>query len=631
MLSIIAVLVGPAAATNLQERHPARIAVWDCQQPTSTAVYDELEFCAPVTAELAGQRSHEVLLAQAITRHKAEGFKCEATRTTRSHICGAFSYEKALPSLTSTTQLKLSESECREIFYNGVFRDPETGHKEHEVKGEGVFHFSASVRGVEYIAGGDTACQGVSAVVNGQVIDRLVQSAEYTLRVTKERFEMTQKTVVAMSTGEELPCVPNSRGCTGASHTYSWTAPQSMDCPLQVIRQITMTQESGSAILVDESAQIVLEITSSVPTEVGTCPGRWLKTTEPRILVVMDSSAKLDLETVQPEEVDPFLALSMNRMYIEYWRDMQHAAKGDLTELQECRQQLRTLRMQHTVEMEPGKFIRQAGDAVEVYECRRLITTIRSADRCYRDIPVHGDQPFADVHNRVLRSASPEVPCAREFPMRVRGLQQQWWRVDPVVIKESAPQKRRGQRQLHSPTHMDRPSGLYSDNERSQWATLQAVPVYQEMILNRIELGSCQAVSQCPSAMAKGDGSGFNLGLLEKEIPGYAWYEALTNPQNWISVGALILAMVSLMVQGVLYMRSRGRSGAAEQQTAVGVTITNAPEPSTQRVYVRETAPVATAATYGIADVTEEHPLVTLPVAPVVDQYGNPRPSYNKV
>ena len=174
MLSIIAVLVGPAAATNIQERHPARIAVWDCQQPTSTAVYDELEFCAPATAELAGQRSREVLLAQAITRHKAEGFKCEATRTTRSHICGAFSYEKALPSLTSTTQLKLSESECRDIFYNGVFRDPETGHKEHEVKGEGVFPFSASVRGVEYIAGGDTACQGVSAVVNGQVIDRLV-------------------------------------------------------------------------------------------------------------------------------------------------------------------------------------------------------------------------------------------------------------------------------------------------------------------------------------------------------------------------------------------------------------------------------------------------------------------------
>ena len=130
--------------------------------------------------------------------------------------------------------------------------------------------------------------------------------------------------------------------------------------------------------------------------------------------------------------------------------------------------------------------------------------------------------------------------------------------------------------------------------------------------------------------MVKGDGSGFNLGLLEKEMPGYAWYKALTNPRNWISVGALILAMVSLMVQGVLYLRSRGRNGAMEQQTAVGVTITNAPEPTTQRVYVREAAPVMTAATYGVADVTEEHSLVTLPRVPALDQYGNPRPSYHK-
>ena len=129
------------------------------------------------------------------------------------------------------------------------------------------------------------------------MIDRLVQTAEYTVRVTKERFEMTKKAVVAMSTGEELPCVPSSRGCTGASHTYSWTVPQTMDCPLQLIRQTTMNQESGCAILVDESAQIVLEITSSVPTEVGTCPGQWLKTTEPQILIALDSSARFGYST----------------------------------------------------------------------------------------------------------------------------------------------------------------------------------------------------------------------------------------------------------------------------------------------------------------------------------------------
>ena len=69
--------------------------------------------------------------------------------------------------------------------------------------------------------------------------------------------------------------------------------------------------------------------------------------------------------------------------------------------------------------------------------------------------------------------------------------------------------------------------------------------------MNRIELGSCQAVSQCPSAMSGRDESGFNLGLLEKEVPGYAWYKALTNLGKWVSAGGLILALISLLLQGL--------------------------------------------------------------------------------
>ena len=143
----------------------------------------------------------------------------------------------------------------------------------------------------------------------------------------------------------------------------------------------------------------------------------------------------------------------------------------------------------------PGKFLRWAGDALEVFECQRVTTTLRTAEECHRDIPVHGHQPFADVHTRILQGASPVVPCAREFPMRIRGLEQQWWRVDPQISKELAPQTWRGLKQFHTPTHMDRPSGLYTESERADWATLQAVPVYRRMIQNHIEIGSFQAVS----------------------------------------------------------------------------------------------------------------------------------------
>ena len=93
-------------------------------------------------------------------------------RTTRSHICGAFSYDKALPNLTNTVQLQLSESYVRTLYYHSWFKDPESGHKEWDMKGLGIFHFSTNVLGMEYVSGGDTACQGVSVVVDGKKIDR---------------------------------------------------------------------------------------------------------------------------------------------------------------------------------------------------------------------------------------------------------------------------------------------------------------------------------------------------------------------------------------------------------------------------------------------------------------------------
>ena len=171
------------------------------------------------------------------------------------------------------------------------------------------------------------------------------------------------------------------------------------------------------------------------------------------------------------------------------------AAEGKLTVQHECRRRLAELTQQHTVTIVSGKFMRSTRDSVRVFQCRRVVTTIRTTSECHCDIPVHGPQPFANVATRILRSASPIVPCAREFPMWVEGAQQQWWRIDPAVIKEPAPQTWRGIQQPHPPTHMDRPSVLYNDSERSQWATLQAVPVYQDMIRNQIELGSCQGVS----------------------------------------------------------------------------------------------------------------------------------------
>ena len=126
---------------------------------------------------------------------------------------------------------------------------------------------------------------------------------------------------------------------------------------------------------------------------------------------------------VQPEEVDPFLAILMSRMFLEYHLTQQGVTSGHTTEQYKCRRQLAALELQHTVIIVQGKFMRRTGHAEEVFECHKLTTTIGTAAKCHRNIPIHGPIPFTDDNNRILKSASPVVPCVREFPMRVEGLE----------------------------------------------------------------------------------------------------------------------------------------------------------------------------------------------------------------
>ena len=168
---------------------------------------------------------------------------------------------------------------------------------------------------------------------------------------------------------------------------------------------------------------------------------------------------------------------------------------------------------------------------------------------------------------------------------------------------------------------MDRPSGLYTESERAEWATLQAVPVYRRMIQNHIEIGSCQAVSQCPTALAGRADAGFNLGLLTQEVPGYSWIATLTDPTNWAIACSMMLAAGSVLLHLAQYCK-QWRKGGTGAGTAVGVTINNTQEPVNGSRAVTVSQPIDAAPRFGVAEVCEAVEMT--PVAPVKqrDQYG---------
>ena len=110
-----------------------------------------------------------------------------------------------------------------------------------------------------------------------------------------------------------------------------------MDCPLQVIRSATMMQETGSALLVDLPAEVVVEIAGQSPHQYGSCPGDWYAMTEPRIAVLLNASAAPGVHQIWPEEVDPFLSIAMDRLFQKYQLGVLGTANGQVTELNECR------------------------------------------------------------------------------------------------------------------------------------------------------------------------------------------------------------------------------------------------------------------------------------------------------
>ena len=131
--------------------------------------------------------------------------------------------------------------------------------------------------GAEYLQNGDTTCKGVTRVIRGRVIKRLIQHAEDFITLQEEKFEMSATSVLASFSAETLSCTPSDGGCVGSQHTLVWQRPPTFDCPLQVVRTVIMHRQPGSTIYVSKDSMLAIEVKGE-PTHIGTCPGEWQAT-----------------------------------------------------------------------------------------------------------------------------------------------------------------------------------------------------------------------------------------------------------------------------------------------------------------------------------------------------------------
>ena len=570
------------------------ILAYDCRAPSFLARYDRRTFCRTGTLQ-PGEASPDtdyptttnptmwVALAQENWVSSRSGWVCSGVKSLTAHICGLWGYDKALPTLSTSELMEISTQNCAAVVTSGQFKT-EQGKLLTGILAPGSSSISYNEIGYDGVDNGDATCQGVNTVVRGKMLNRLVEVVQLQIVVKKEEFAVQEQSgiISVKAKSKRLGCTMNQvnigrysglQGCAGVGETYVWTKRKIPWCPLHFVRTAQGVRAGWQFISTQLMAAFEIKRMVAHP---PACTGHWQKTDVDLLWVSQEAADGPELKRVGGGELDPFLALALLKRYLSITSF--HPASPSTTARQlGCLEHMGRQRDMANFKVGRGHFGRVAGDTVLVFKCKELFVPLREADSCFRDIPVvHADLPYSDVETRVLKSVSPPAVCSTHFAPLVEG-RVGWWRVNPLIAKADAPQRwmgEPGENEEHG-SH-DRPLGFYTQGETAEWQMLQAMPVYQLQLEEKIRRGSCLAELSCPMPEAQG---AWDWTKLEKQVPGYAWVSTLQ--QVW-TVSQSVSAVLGLLLTPVvmyLWWKVRLLSSAANPSSGTVTVAVNAPPP----------------------------------------------------
>ena len=173
--------------------------------------------------EPASQDLVKVGLVQEKPTFKVRGYRCRVSTTVHRFICGLFSYEKPVMTAGGLDQSYIvNADQCRQMVRDKMFRPRPAAKFALELPGE-TFVRDGTL-GATSVEGGDETCQGITTMVDGKTISRLVEIRNYLVEVQPETFLATDTAIDATTTGETLPCRPANLGCRGGSIPLCGTA-----------------------------------------------------------------------------------------------------------------------------------------------------------------------------------------------------------------------------------------------------------------------------------------------------------------------------------------------------------------------------------------------------------------------
>ena len=385
----------------------------DCSKPSTLQSFDLNSMCSLNNKGVMRSPSGELLtLLQRTTEWEMSGYSCEVRQSEFTYYCGSFSHSKIATVPTIEITIPLSYRSCDQIIATRKFLTQDGGVMHPvEMNAETILHLNEE--GQLSSKDNAVACRGVSAKINGELIDNIVKLAQFRIKIQEEKFLVKDQVVEVMSQHERLKCKPSESGCQTSDRTYIWENKQGR-CSLEKIQDIAI-QRSGTWVI-DEDKKILLNITGEVQSPAG-CPIGRILTTEYRDLFLVSKNKEVKFPELKPTNLRINYQIVGTADYLMYAIEKNYKLLKSqfFTDLCQYRVDSST-RGIFKLEQQYG-LIR--GQALFSFSCKNSIANARETEQCYEKIPIDPDG-FVDPISRLFSKDAARIPCTTTFPLTVK-------------------------------------------------------------------------------------------------------------------------------------------------------------------------------------------------------------------
>jgi hypothetical protein len=395
-------------------------------------------------------------------------------------------------------------------------------------------------------------CVGEQGRIDNHIMSNLMRLEEFHIILEPEEFLLHDGEVESSSDHVKLPkaCPASKSFCETASGTYIWEMPKS-HCDLELVTHFNPRRENN--LLIDETSKILVNMTTKAL--FPNCGQREIyHTSYQDIYVVKGRNMITGVRRMHPADVRTDAMIASISAYVMF----QAEEKIDLVAAS-WRHQICRDRFQHKAD-EPQQlnaelFGLRRGDIYYTFKCPKKTASILEADRCFQDIPITGsEKAFVDPITRLLKIHSPELPCSKRLPMKVKA-QNQWIEISPHLRRVNPPEERFPTSELED-QHVDMGhSGIYTPQELEDWEVIVNFPNYRQALMTEITLGSCTFTGGCGMSSETVGVPSYDLQRLVNE--GIQELSPWKQVETWIYAnGSLLAALVLLLtaLQWGLYL-----------------------------------------------------------------------------